>query len=50
MKMYFIYCLSHGSTHPKPLYYQFQAEHTGHFEWSYLETGPDVWRVRIGKK
>ena len=35
---------------PKPLYYQFQAEHTGHFEWSYLETGPEVWRVRIGKK
>lgn len=34
---------------PKPLYYQFQAEHAGKFEWSYLESGPDVWRVRIGK-
>ena len=35
---------------PKPLYYHFQAEHTGQFEWEYLEEGPQVWRVRIGKK
>ncbi len=34
---------------PKPLYYQFQAELTGQFSWDYLEQGPDVWRVRIGK-
>jgi len=34
---------------PKPLYYQFQAEHTGQFSWAYLEQGPDVWRVRIGR-
>jgi uncharacterized protein (DUF2249 family) len=34
---------------PKPLYYQFQAEHTGQFSWNYLEQGPDVWRVRIGR-
>ncbi len=34
---------------PKPLYYQFQAEMTGQFEWEYLEAGPDVWRVRIAK-
>lgn len=34
---------------PKPLYYQFQAEHTGQFSWEYLEQGPDVWRVRIGR-
>lgn len=34
---------------PKPLYYQFAAEHTGAFTWEYLEQGPDVWRVRIGK-
>ena len=34
---------------PKPLYYQFQAERTGQFTWDYLETGPDVWRVRIGR-
>lgn len=35
---------------PKPLYYQFMAEHEGHFEWEYLERGPEVWRVRIGKR
>jgi uncharacterized protein (DUF2249 family) len=34
---------------PKPLYYQFSAEHQGEFEWTYLEEGPEVWRVRIGR-
>ena len=34
---------------PKPLYYQFNAEQPGRFEWEYLESGPSVWRVRIGK-
>ncbi len=34
---------------PKPLYYQFQAEHTRQFTWDYLEQGPEVWRVRIGR-
>ncbi len=34
---------------PKPLYYQFDAEYTGKFTWDYLEEGPEVWRVRIGK-
>lgn len=34
---------------PKPLYYQFQAEHGGEFNWEYLESGPDVWRVRIAR-
>ena len=34
---------------PKPLYYQFQAELGGKFKWEYLESGPDVWKVRIGK-
>ena len=34
---------------PKPLYYQFQAEHNGKFKWEYLESGPDVWKVRIAK-
>lgn len=34
---------------PKPLYYQFNAQHRGEFTWDYLEQGPDVWRVRIGK-
>jgi len=34
---------------PKPLWYQFEAEFTGQFTWDYLESGPDVWRVRIGR-
>lgn len=34
---------------PKPLYYQFDAEHKGEFTWDYLEQGPEVWRVRIGR-
>jgi uncharacterized protein (DUF2249 family) len=35
---------------PKPLYYQFQAERPGEFDWEYLERGPQVWRVRIGRQ
>lgn len=34
---------------PKPLYYQLAAEHPGQFSWDYLEQGPEVWRVRIGR-
>lgn len=34
---------------PKPLWYQFDAEFPGKYTWDYLEQGPDVWRVRIGK-
>jgi uncharacterized protein (DUF2249 family) len=34
---------------PKPLYYQFKFEREGHFTWDYLEEGPKVWRVRVGK-
>lgn len=35
---------------PKPLYRQFQAEQgRSKFEWEYLESGPDLWKVRIGK-
>lgn len=34
---------------PKPLYYQFQAESKEAFSWRYLEEGPEVWRVAIGK-
>ncbi|MGH8362839.1 MAG: DUF2249 domain-containing protein [Gammaproteobacteria bacterium] len=34
---------------PKPLYYQFEAEHTGKFSWKYLEQGPTAWRVEIGR-
>lgn len=34
---------------PKPLYYQFAAERQGAFTWRYLEEGPEVWRVEVGK-
>lgn len=34
---------------PKPLYYQFDAEHHDEFSWRYLEQGPQVWRVEIGR-
>lgn len=34
---------------PKPLYYQFEAERTGTFTWNYVEKGPQVWHVVIGK-
>ncbi|MCB1412560.1 MAG: DUF2249 domain-containing protein [Xanthobacteraceae bacterium] len=35
---------------PKPLYYQLEAEHPNEFSWTYLEKGPAVWRVEIGKQ
>jgi regulator of cell morphogenesis and NO signaling len=34
---------------PSPLFYQFTFERAGTFRWSYVEQGPDVWRVQIGK-
>lgn len=34
---------------PKPLRYQFEAEHAGQFTWESLEAGPEAWRVRIGR-
>lgn len=36
--------------HPsKPLFYLFLAASPGGFTWDYLEQGPSVWRIRIGK-
>lgn len=34
---------------PAPLRYQFEATRAGHYAWTYLEQGPVVWRVSIGK-
>jgi uncharacterized protein (DUF2249 family) len=34
---------------PKPLRYQFEAEHAGEYTWDYQQAGPEVWRVRIGR-
>ncbi|MFD1848516.1 DUF2249 domain-containing protein [Oceanobacillus bengalensis] len=35
---------------PKPLQYQLMIEKEGLFTWEYLENGPDLWQVAIGKK
>ena len=35
---------------PFPLYHQFERMRTDQFDWSYLERGPSVWRVKIGKR
>jgi uncharacterized protein (DUF2249 family) len=35
---------------PKPLYYQFAAEHAGEVVWQPLEEGPHTWRIRIGRR
>ncbi len=32
---------------PKPLRFQLKARHGSRCDWSYLEEGPDVWRVRL---
>lgn len=34
---------------PVPLRYQLEAERPGAFTWEYLEEGPEIWRVRIGR-
>lgn len=35
---------------PRPLYHQLRAERGAALAWDYLEQGPDVWRVRIGRQ
>lgn len=32
---------------PKPLRYQFEMRYGDRLRWTYLEEGPDVWRVRL---
>jgi uncharacterized protein (DUF2249 family) len=34
---------------PKPLYYQLEAESLRPFLWEYLESGPEVWKVRVAR-
>jgi uncharacterized protein (DUF2249 family) len=34
---------------PRPLHYQIEMRHPGEFRWEYLEEGPEVWRVEIGR-
>ncbi len=39
----------HVDHDPKPLYYHFSAEQPGAFTWEWLEEGPELWRVRLGR-
>lgn len=34
---------------PVPLRYQFEGERPERFTWEYLEEGPEIWRVEIGR-
>ncbi|MFE7626504.1 DUF2249 domain-containing protein [Streptomyces sp. NPDC057509] len=34
---------------PKPLRREFEAAHPGAHTWDYVESGPEVWQVRIGR-
>ena len=34
---------------PFPLRSQFNMMKRGQFDWTYLQQGPDLWRVRIGR-
>lgn len=34
---------------PVPLNAQFELRTPGQFSWNYLEAGPQVWRVQVGK-
>ena len=38
-----------NSHDPRPLRSQFEDRHADTFAWDYLESGPEVWRVRIGR-
>lgn len=35
---------------PRPLHYQLETRYPGEFTWDYLDQGPDVWRVEIGRQ
>lgn len=39
----------HNDHDPKPLYYQLLGERGNIFNWEYLEEGPELWKVKIGK-
>jgi uncharacterized protein (DUF2249 family) len=34
---------------PTPLRYQLEAQNPGQISWDYLEQGPELWRVQIGR-
>lgn len=35
---------------PKHLHNEFDVDYPGSYEWTYLERGPQVWRIQIGKR
>lgn len=35
---------------PRPLHYQIQSRYPGLVSWEYVEQGPEIWRVRIGRE
>ncbi|OBH64815.1 hypothetical protein A5685_20070 [Mycobacterium colombiense] len=34
---------------PRHLHDEFEADYPGGYDWEYLDKGPTVWRIRIGK-
>lgn len=34
---------------PRPLHAQFEMRYGDGYQWTYLEEGPEVWRVRVGQ-
>lgn len=34
---------------PKPLRREFSATHPDEFTWEYLKSGPELWRIRVGR-
>jgi regulator of cell morphogenesis and NO signaling len=40
----------HNDHDPKPLYYALINDRGNIFDWEYLQAGPDIWEVKIGKK
>ncbi|HEY9524045.1 MAG TPA: DUF2249 domain-containing protein, partial [Thermopolyspora sp.] len=38
-----------NSHDPKPLRREFESAHPGAFTWDYVESGPDLWQIRIGR-
>jgi regulator of cell morphogenesis and NO signaling len=35
---------------PRPLKFEIEADFPGVYSWNYVDKGPDVWRVDIGKR
>lgn len=35
---------------PRPLRFQLEAKHGSRCQWTYLEEGPDTWRVRLHQR